>query len=209
MIISHSHKFIYFHAPKTAGTSVEDFLWSLCNKEKDVRGIKGWEWDVDGEKIRQHTSVKIVEKEYPKIFNEYFTIGNIRNTWDREVSQYYYNKKRSKNKQWLEYTNLKNGYYDPKESFENFSRRGKGSGQINSLVDFYGNTKLDFFIRFESLEKDLRSMLNLLNINKQIRLTNKNASRRDRDYRKYYNETTIKLVEEKRWKDIKAFGYTF
>ena len=211
MIISHSHKFIYFHAPKTAGTSVQNFLWSLCDQDIKAPYVAEVGYENLETKLYNHSNVAFIEKYYRDIYNEYFLIGNIRNPWDRQVSTYFFNKHLATIKVWMD--NIKSEYpdYNENESFEYYIERNSKAARMASLVKFYNNTRLDFFIRFESLEQDLRSLLNLLQINKPLLLghSKKVKWRKYTDYKKYYNQTTKKIVEEKYWDDIKAFGYTF
>ena len=40
MIISHTNKFVYFKAPKVAGTSTEYFFEEFCDKQNDIIGLR-------------------------------------------------------------------------------------------------------------------------------------------------------------------------
>lgn len=218
MIISHSHKFIYFHAPKTAGTSVQKFLWSVCDHKKDflAPSVKEVGYENLSSKLFNHSDVKFIKKNYEDLYNEYSLVGNVRNPWDRNVSQYFFNQFRIRLQDWTAHITSVYPEYDPYESFELFTKRKNYGDKLDTLVNFYDNTKIDFFIRFESLEKDLRSLLNFLNINKPVVLGHDKKIKKDgtpvrkhTDYRIYYNEQTKKIIEKKFQDDIKAFRYTF
>lgn len=78
------------------------------------------------------------------------------------------------------------------------------------------NYFIDRIIRNESLHEDLAKIANELNydpvkfqkiIKKYRERTNK--SKRDRDYRKYYNEESVELVAKYDQLIIDKYGYTF
>lgn len=75
MLISASHKFIFIHIPKTAGTTLTSaFTASFGN-------------DLFPSRARVHESA-IVTKNQTKEWDSYFSCAFIRNPWDRLVSLY-------------------------------------------------------------------------------------------------------------------------
>ena len=75
MIISHSHKFIFCHAPKTGGTTIEHLLKKYNNSQK----------------VNGHASMKFASNILGHdIFVNYFKFGCVRNPWSLEVSRYFY-----------------------------------------------------------------------------------------------------------------------
>ena len=74
-MISHSHKFIFIHNGKCAGTSI---VKSIINDNP------GMEY----EEIEHSTLSKVTEE--GSMYKDYFKICSIRNPWDRQVSWYYH-----------------------------------------------------------------------------------------------------------------------
>jgi len=70
---------------------------------------------------------------------------------------------------------------------------------------------IDFYIRFEFLEEDLQKVCKKLNIEYDINklLKFKSNFRKDKDYRKYYDEELKQIVYDKHKKEFELFGYKF
>lgn len=67
---------------------------------------------------------------------------------------------------------------------------------------------MDFVGRFENLQEDFDYVCDRVRI-KRKKLTHANKSKRDRDYRKYYDSETKEIVAKKYADDIGRFGYEF
>mgnify|MGYP002795047461 FL=1 len=176
-MISHKHKCIFVHIPKTAGMSIENsFLRSLglqfyqgqCpplllsfNKDKKV-----------GPPSLAHlTPEQYMEYSYisKKLFDNYFKFAFVRNPWARAVSIYKYFK------------------YHRILSFEGFmkyrfpklweERYDFVRPQVDFLYDAHGKQQVDFIGKFEKLKEDFEFVRNnvshpledLLHINKPPR----------------------------------------
>ena len=98
MIISHKHKFIFLKSEKTAGTSLEVSLASVCGPEDIITTITkdGLPKDYshphrNNNGFNPHTlPAKIISKIGIDTWNEYYKILPIRNPWDRIVSFWYW-----------------------------------------------------------------------------------------------------------------------
>ena len=80
--------------------------------------------------------------------------------------------------------------------------------QTDMLSDVDGFIPHDKLIRFEDLEAGLNEVMAVNGI-QPIKIIYMNRSVRDRDYRKYYNTETRRMVERMYWMDLKLFGYEF
>jgi hypothetical protein len=75
-------------------------------------------------------------------------------------------------------------------------------------LDKKDNPIVDFIGRYENLQEDFNNICNAIGIT-PVELLHKNKSKRPRNYRKLYNNTTKKIVAKVFAKDIELFKYTF
>ena len=77
----------------------------------------------------------------------------------------------------------------------------------NVSVNLNRGEYIDFYGKVENFEEDMNYVASKIGLEIQnIPWKNKAVKK---DYREYYNNETIKIVEEIYQKDIEAFGYTF
>ena len=201
MIISHTNKFVYFKAPKVAGTSTEHFFERFCDKSKDIIGLRSKDfkvWTPDIEYWHHMPPNSIRSKMLPQDWQTYLKFGNIRNTWDRMVSSYFFKRD---TKECIPYD----------MPFEVYVERDDLKHLI-SLCEYYhvDNLQEDFkYIRYEHLEEDVLNICDMLDLKPRHHLRYMNKTNRNPDYRVYYNKKTRKIVEQKYQEDIEKFGYTF
>lgn len=99
MIISHSHKFIYLHTPKTGGTSLTRSLipYIYCPDVDTNQIIGTWspELHIDGE---MHTDLNNLKScDLLRDYSNYFKFAFIRNPYDWVFSWYLFGLRRSIN----------------------------------------------------------------------------------------------------------------
>ena len=83
MVICHNKKCIFIHIPKTAGTSIEQFLKDNNKNEIDLLGVKL------GRAMHHYRAIDL-KKEIPELFKKYFKFSIVRNPYDRLLSEYYW-----------------------------------------------------------------------------------------------------------------------
>jgi len=184
-VISHKHKCIFVHIPKSAGTSIEKFFIG-----------RDW-WFIDKE--TKHLHAKTAKKIYKENWNEYFTFSFVRNPWDLMVSWYKFRKNHnlSFDKFLTEYKiNPRRRYWLPKTLY-----------QTDFLVDDDGKLLIDFVGKFENLQEDFNIICDKIKISQQ-KLPHKNKTKR-KHYTEYYDDETREIVAKKYAKDIEYFGYKF
>ncbi|MGK5092454.1 sulfotransferase family 2 domain-containing protein [Deltaproteobacteria bacterium TL4] len=218
MLISYTHKFIFFHVAKVAGLSIKEALKDYAQEpekfkvRRPARIINGkpnplYEmWDA----FMTHVKAKEAQKELPEaIFNQFYKFAFVRNPWDWQVSMYHFIIKETNH---INHELVKSmaGFGDylkwivstPKNPYA----KGATPFQKDMLIDQEGKIIVDFIGRYESLTQDFQKVCQKLQLNSALPFINQSAHR---DYKLYYNDETKKMVEEYFKEDIELFGYTF
>ena len=206
VIVSHKYKFIYLKNRKVAGSSVESFFGKYCIDPKkkysyndaisehiDDFGIIGSRTTgmKKSDKWQHHKKAEHIKRDLgEKIFNKYLKFCVIRNPYDKMVSLYFHNKQ--------------------KISFKEFVKRQS----CNNLFIHFINEKsvCDYFIRFEYLEEDIKTLCKKLKIesyNLSLLPKHKSTQRKNKKkhWSKYYDDETKKIVYNKHKKEFELFGY--
>lgn len=192
MFISHAKKLIFIHIPKNAGTSITDFLKNNMNNN-NINKL--------------HVNCSTLKNQI-KNYNDYFKFCVVRNPYDRAVSFYnYYNR-----------IDI-NGPFGPivKQNTKNFKDFVKNCMkneymihlrlQYNMISDNLGNILVDKIIKYENLENDLKETLKNYNLD-FTKFKHLNKSTYD-NYKNYYDNETILLVQNYYKKDFESFDYDF
>ena len=203
VLVSHKYKFIYIKNAKVAGSSVESFFGKYCIDPKkdysykdaikehiDEFGIIGSRGNNLNNKWKNHLpSTKIKSFLGEKIFNEYLKFCVIRNPYDKMVSLYYFNSE--------------------KISFKEFVK--KYSCYNLNIHSINGKSVCDYFIRYEYLEEDIKTLCKKLKIDSyDLSLLPKHKSTKRKNkkhWSKYYDEETKKIVYNKHKSEFELFNY--
>jgi len=210
MLVSHQHRFLFIHVPKTAGTSIEHALQPLSDTPDQRRASRtlsrlgvpvAWR-PIRWRNGRKHTTALEMRHLFTRrVFDKYFKFAFVRNPWDYMVSYYHFLSTNPEHHRFAEIRKL--------ESFSDYlkyeMRRGEVS-QSRILCDEAGNLLVDYIGRFETLEEDFLRICSLLGIS--ARLEHLNRSEHG-DYRSYYDDETARWVAEYCAEDILRFGYEF
>lgn len=158
-------------------------------------------------------------------WDQYYTFGFVRNPWARlvswyvmvsEMTPYKRNQPNKTNKLW-DYVKQNSDSF--KEFVENCTeeivdvrdgyeyRKSFTRNQYDYFTDSEGKIAVNFIGRFENLQEDFEKVLAELKL-PMYELPVVNATKK-KDYRSFYDENTMKIVESRFEKDIKYFGYTF
>jgi len=186
-MISHKHKCIFIHIPKTGGTSVEIALQG------------------EGSKLPiKHKTVLQYKKESSEIFNKYFKFTIVRNPWDLMVSWWKWRSKWRKNP--IDFSK----YLKHQEDVVPASRgicKFKGGMTCLDYISGASGVLVNKICRFENLQMDFNAVCDKMGIPQQ-KLPHKNKSKH-KHYTEYYDDETREIVAEKYRKDIEYFGYEF
>lgn len=206
MLISDSHKFIFIHNHKVAGSSIARSLSKYGNV--DYR-MKRWHdilkrlslvpyhypspypWHITAKELKEKMG------DNPR-FDSYFKFGFVRDPWDLQVSLYTFMLKLEKHNQHRLIKNMRN--------FDEYIDWRVNKDLRLQKTFFYDNDTLlvDFVGKFENLSKDYSQICYKLNVTGQLPHINK--SRKDTDLA-LYTQSSVDAVYDAFFPDVIAFGY--
>jgi len=203
-MINHQFRCIFVHIPKTAGKSINRFFRMEWQKHKDLS--------------------RYSRELQPQLFSNYFKFAIVRNPWDRILSDYNFQKKKSGTaneklfavdhegktrtfREWL-YAVLSNPFFYEARQWgaEVSAEIHRWSPQVD-WISLNGKIGVDTVLRMENLETDFENMCRMLGW-PSGKLPCRNW-KFHMHYSHYYDEVTQRLVEDYYAKDIAAFGYRF
>jgi hypothetical protein len=193
MVVCYDLKCIYIHIPKTAGTSIEQFLKDNGKNSIDYLGVRN-------NRSLHHLLAIELKKELPFLFNKYYKFSLVRNPYDRLLSEYYwtpipgigYKSGQSKadfityvsnvvNKK-LYFDNIYNDHFIPQVDF-------LYSGK-NLLVDqIFRYEDLDWVVKYLKKKLNIDNDLPYLNKSKNnIKKIEWNERQKERIYKIYFRD---------------------
>jgi hypothetical protein len=200
MIISHKYKFIFIKTAKTAGTSIEVFLSSLCGENDILTPIFP---HVEPHRARNHdgfynhmkaSEVKAVVGY--SIWDEYFKFCVERNPWDKTLSHFHMIAYRSENTLSLE------------EYFSN----GRFCINFPKYTDKDAKIIVDKVVKYENLVTELKPIFKALGLpfDGDLGVRAKSEYRIDRQSYKYVltGEQAAKIADVYS-KELSMHGYIF
>ena len=195
-MISFKYKFIFIHAPKTAGNSIQNVLQKYSDDEIFNKRFKGGVLDrfglnnfAGGKHATMSHYVRNWDDSYGKL-DDYIITGCVRNPYDRAVSYYFY---------------LGNSTFE----CNNFRRT---SSQLSPQTHYYcynQKNMLDFSISYENIQNDFDNFCKKIGV-KCESLPKANVSRRKtKPYKEYIDSCSeaTEIVNNKFGGDISTFGY--
>lgn len=217
MLISHTHRFIFFHVAKTGGLSVRAALEAYAQEPEQFKikrppkfkGEKPNPFYEVWEALLLHTTAADARQELPlALFDSYYKFAFVRNPWDWQVSMYHFILK--------ETTHVKHRLVKAMSGFEEYLDwvmatpkpfpKGACKFQSDAISDAAGNLLVDFVGRYETLTQDFTQVCQTIGIAAMLPHVNQSNHR---DYRAYYNADAKAKVAAHFAADIERFGYTF
>jgi hypothetical protein len=196
---------LFIHIPKVAGNSIMQALGIRWADHKDLK------------RYREELGAETLESAFKFAF--------VRNPWDRILSEYNFQKKKSQRQdtvrlylfkpdgtersfaEWVRYA-LEHPFDHPAKEWG-----GKTSDDIHRLspptdwLSLEGEIAVDFVGKLENLQEDFDTVCDRLD-EPRVRLKRKNR-KSHWHYSRYYDAETRDLVSDYYAKDIEMFGYRF
>jgi hypothetical protein len=215
MLVSHTHKFVFIHIYKTAGTSIARGLapYNVSPyKRRTARFLKRIgipfpsQWHT-GLSVEHKTAIEARAQLGKGVFDRYFSFAFVRNPWDWQVSIYRHvtrNKEHSQHARFVRFGNF-NSYV--RWLCEGDSTERDLRGQVDFLQDENGKQVVDFVGRFESLPSDFELVCQKIGIEAQ--LPRLNTAQHQIDYRAFFDNRSVDMIAARYAEDIQRFGYEF
>jgi hypothetical protein len=207
MLLSYSHRFIFIHNYRVAGTSIRKSLDKYVRRpllrrifEKIGLGNKlsHHKWKTFPAHIKANELRRILPAD---LYDTFYKFAFVRNPWDWQVSLYHY---MLKNK-----SHWQHRLISAMKSFDEYIVWRVNEGKVlqkDFVTDSEGTMIVDFVGRYENLSNDFLQVCKVLNIAASLPHINKSSHM---NYRSYCSAETRNLVEENFSEDIELFGYTF
>lgn len=201
-MISHEHRCIFSHVPKTAGKSVR---WMF--------GLPEFEWQYDGSNPQIENGFghrRLVEFSSEDYFARYFKFAFVRNPFDRLVSAFFYldaggcngGDKLFRDQHLAKYRGSFPAFVEDLPALIDAQHFRPQSAW---LCDDKGALLSDFVGRYETLEQDAKIVGRQLGLSFDgLPLINPS---RHAPYRSYYDDGTRRRVEEIYGDDLERFSY--
>lgn len=208
-MISHEHKCIFIHIPRTGGSSIEKFFTNKsCFKQNGSPEERDLYFGYSGPEIK-HIIASTSKKLYADYWDDYFKFSFVRNPWDRMVSMAKYpefygctinNESINVSEYLKKFPNIE---IDERSLSANYTGKSLSNSVYLNLLD----EPLDFIGKFENLKQDIQFICD--KIGTPFRKFPHKNQYAHKHYTEYYDEKTREIVAEKYAKDIEYFGYKF
>jgi hypothetical protein len=214
MIVSLGRKYIFVHAPKTAGTSMALALEERAMKDdimlgdtpKAVKRRRRLKDTQSRGRLWKHATLADIDGLItPQDLEGLFAFTLVRNPWDRMVSYYH----------WLQVQTFNHPAVSlaKQVTFHEFSQSGvivssmKSSPARHYMTNAQGAEHCNAYIRIEHFAQDAANLVDHLGFD--LDLGHANRSERQADYQSYYDAKTRQAVAAACAEDIERFGYAF
>jgi hypothetical protein len=237
MIISFKYKFIFIKTYKTAGSSIENYLYPYLNNNdilaptEDHSGINCW-GNFEIKELEDYFGKEFLDKKI-KYKMKYFAhmpiwlvkerLEHLSNKLNYDIFKNFYKFGVIRNPfdmivshyYWQNSPNNKNSkpttFKEILKTLESNTYPNYGLLTLNSLMDKnFEKVLCDKVIKYEDLNKELTSVFIKLGIPFDGKLKIfKKKSKRKKNYKDFYDSNSQKLITEIFWKDLDMFDYNF
>ena len=206
MLLSESHRFIFIHVNKAAGTSVQKALAQFGHNPSGgslgkLKSKLHLTRDFRKRFYAEHVNASQLWRELPReVSDDFYKFAFVRNPWDWLASTYHYLCNTPTHRHHRRVVAMASfaEYVDFEITRGKRSQAAFVCGGDTIIVDFVG--------RFETLEADFSSVCQKIGVEAALPHANKTDHR---DYREYYDDALIEKVGKHWRQDIELFGYEF
>ena len=194
MTILSTKKYVFIKVYKTGGTSILNGMLFNDSSARRIQRIR------DGQATFHIKSSYMKEDLIPKLglsWDEYFKFGFVRNPWDRELSNYFFNGGKLKPpedisfKEWL-----------------NINLRKDGLIHDHNTPQCHYLTDVDYIARFENYDEEVKYLFAKIGVDWAQNYKHYNKTDH-KPYWEYYDDADIMKVHQWYEKDIEMYNYEF
>ncbi len=189
MVLSETHKFIFMHIYKTAGSSIS-------------RALEPYAKLLDPQIYPPHIKTsELILIMGEQAYKSFFSFAFVRNPWDWQVSLYTYM-----------LTSQQHHQHALVKGFGNFEGyiRWRCDKEVRFQKDFIfsenGEQLVDFIGKYERLDDDFADICTRIGISTSLPKINVSKTK---PYQEYYTPETVELVRQTFEPDIRIFHYDF
>lgn len=203
MLISHSHRFVFVHVPKVAGTSMRSALEPYCEQylKRRIGHFLG-RFNFLRFPSPHLTAAAARRLVGPEVYDAYTSFCFVRNPWDWQVSLYHYIRQTPHHFQHEVVLQL-TSFDDYLDWRLNHDLRLQNVFVLNQQ----GQLLVDRIGRLENVEADFAEIMDSVGL-PNVRVPHVNKSKH-KDYRSYYSDENRERVAQAFKADIEMFGYDF
>ncbi len=206
-MISHEHKAIFVHIPKTAGSSIEVALNATEQTNEGTIDEATGKFNPVTTGKEKHYNARECRRHYGRrIWNSYYKFTVVRNPWEKAHS-WWWNKKEISGRIKLPFREFLLESLITSEKLPRSLRP-----QVSWITSKNGKIEMDFICRFENIEHDFRKVCRQINapVKELPRILVENRKPPSRKhYTEEYDTELIRLIATVYAEDIALFGYTF
>jgi hypothetical protein len=219
MILSTSHRFLFVHIPKTAGTALTEALapFGVGSNRTIWRSVLRRLPIIEAPEhahLRKHDSAaKIIAKLSRPVYDRFHSFTVVRNPYDHAVSHFEFMKEfrirevaeRIRAMTFEEYL-----HYRMKKPFWNNTFFARQPNQSWFVTDRNGRLLVNRVMYFETLRADFDQLVADLGLTGAVlKHINRTRSKSDKKpYHAYYDATTEEMVRRYYDADFRLFGYS-
>ncbi len=208
MLISSRHRFIFFHVPKVAGSSITNALQRYS--DYPYARLYHYMYDLFGQVpwlhlYHRHISpAELKEIMGEEKFGRYFKFAFVRNPFDWHVSQYHFHQQSPGA---FFHETFRHMDFEQYIDWAVQNIRISRSAQKRFLSDANGELLVDQVGKFDTLQEDFERICRHLGLNAELKI--KNKSKRHAAYRDHYTPELRRKIEETFREDLETFGFRF
>jgi hypothetical protein len=161
-------------------------------------------------KLPRHAKIIAAKEMLPsELFDSLFKFAFVRNPWDLQVSSWHHIRRERPHlvENISDFPSFIRWKLDPERPYQ-FHIDTSIEHQVDYLKDLDGKIIVDFIGKYENLHSDYEEVCRRIGIKPPVLPHRRKAVDR-KDYRDYYDDSTVELVADFFKSDIEAFKYAY